>query len=220
MRIAIYTAIFGKYDVLKDQPRFPETDYICFTDSPAGASRTWNIALVQPPPGEHSRVTAKRFKTTPHKFLPADYDFTIWIDGSIVIVNVTFLEQCISSVKKWGIGCMNHPVGKCIFQEATGCAHMVKYQTQPVIEQAEHYRSLGYPENNGLAACGIIVRDMKNQKLHRIGEDWMAENKSWTYQDQISFPYVLWKNEHWFDPLSFCYTDRSMFVLYDHAHEG
>lgn len=222
MRIAIYTAIFGGYDQLKDQPPFSGVDYICFSDSPSLRSRCWRVAYCEAPP-EHSRITAKRFKTTPHLFLPQEYDISIWIDGSMVIVGASFIGKCLSSIGKWGISCMLHPVGNCIYQEAEGCFRMPKYLSQPIIQQAKHYREQGYPEQNGLAACGIIVRDLRSEtvkeKVEQVGCDWFAENVKWSYQDQISFPYVLWKNEHWFDVLGIDYRDRSMFVLCDHASD-
>lgn len=217
MKVAIYTSIFGGYDRLKLQPRFPNVEYLCFTNEKIEQAG-WSVIPVKTPE-ESPRISAKRPKTSPHWFLDPVFDYSIWIDGSITIVSPDFVSRCLSSINKWGIACMAHPVGNCIFQEASGCAHMEKYRTQKVVEQAEHYRKLGYPSNNGLAACGIIARDMRNPKLRQIGDDWMYENLVWTYQDQISFPFVLWKNQHWFDKISFSYIDRSIFRLTDHTRE-
>ena len=217
MRVAIYTSIFGDYDRLKPQPQFAGVDYLCFTNTNLKQAG-WAIIPVETPQ-ENPRTSSKRPKTSPHWFLESSFDYSIWIDGSITILAPDFVERCLSSIKQWGIACMTHPVGNCIFQEAAGCANMEKYRTQKVVEQAEHYRRLGYPQNNGLAACGIIARDMKNPKLREIGDHWMYENLVWTYQDQISFPFVLWKNQHWFDKLAFSYIDRSIFKLTDHLRE-
>jgi hypothetical protein len=215
MRIAIYTAIFGDYDELKPQPRFPNTDYICFSDTPKPNHGMWNVVGVKPPEGEHPRITAKRIKTCPHQFL-GEYDLTLWIDGSIVINTSHFLQLALGALSKWGISCMRHPVGNCIYSEALGCVHMEKYQGLPILEQVESYRQAGYPTENGLAACGIIGRDMRRQEVAVIGEQWLAENLRWTYQDQLSFPYVLWKNGYWYDQMPFHYLDRSVFFLVDH----
>lgn len=216
MKILIYTAIFGGYDLLKPQPSFSNVDYVCFTDSELKAAQVgaWTIARVKGDK-EHPRLAAKRFKLLPHQFVRGA-DITIWIDGSIVIVDPHFVQTCIASLQTYGIACMKHPGGNCIYQEAAGCLHMEKYTGLPIPEQVAFYRSQGYPENNGLAACGIIVRDMRIPQVHKIGEDWWEENQRWSYQDQISFPYVLWKNNYWFDTLKIDYFDRSKFVLVDH----
>lgn len=217
-RVAIYTAIFGDFDSLKPQPRFPGVDYICFSDGDRDGVTGWKTVRCSTN-GTDPRIVAKRYKTTPHLYLDAVYDYTIWIDGSISIASADFLSLCLDRPLQWGIACMRHPVGTCIYQEARGCADMPKYRRQRVIEQALHYKTQGYPGTHGLAACGIIVRDTRNEKVQRIGTDWFSENLMWTYQDQISFPYVLWKNQHNYDVLPFNYGDRSVFVLSDHTSE-
>lgn len=214
MRIAIYTSIFGGYDKLKPQPQFPGVDYLCFTNESI-KQNGWAVIPIKTP-DESPRISSKRAKTSPHWYLERSFTHSIWIDGSITIVSPNFVERCLNSLNKYAIACMDHPVGRCIFQEADGCRDMKKYKTQRVIEQATHYMRLGYPKDNGLAACGIIVRDMRHPKLREIGDNWMYENLVWTYQDQISFPFVLWKNQHWYDRLSFNYFDRSVFRLTDH----
>ena len=40
---------------------------------------------------------------------------------------------------------------------------------------------------------GLLVRDNENDLIRTMNEMWMEENLRWTYQDQISLPYVLWK---------------------------
>lgn len=217
-QIALYTAIFGDFDVLKDPPYMANTSYYCFTDDATLRSGTWNITVVDTPKGEHPRLTGKRYKTMPHRFLPQGHRYSIYIDGSVIIFNPDFVERCISSLDRWGIACMLHPDNNCIFDEAVTCASLEKYRSQPILAQAEHYRSLGYPAHAGMAACGIIARDSSNETVMKIGEEWFQENLSWTYQDQLSFPFVLWRRKHDFDRMSFNFSDRSMFGLTNHLY--
>jgi hypothetical protein len=67
---------------------------------------------------------------------------------------------------------------------------MVKYHGLPVIPQVEAYRS-AVPMHAGLYACGVIVRREPSERLNRAHELWWQENIKWTYQDQLSLPYVL-----------------------------
>jgi hypothetical protein len=58
--------------------------------------------------------------------------------------------------------------------------------------QAAHYLSDGLLAGSGLWACGTIVwRNV--EKAREFGRRWYDENVRWTIQDQISFPYLVWK---------------------------
>ena len=217
-QVALYTAIFGDFDVLKDPPRMKNTSYYCFTDNPTVRTNIWDISVVEVPNGEHPRLSAKRFKTMPHRFLPPGHRYSIYIDGSLILFNPTFVERCLASLDRWGIACMTHPESNCIYDEAAGCAPLEKYRNQPILAQVEHYRTLGYPAQHGMPACGIIVRDSENEKVTKIGEEWYQENILWTYQDQLSLPYLLWKHQHDFDRMNFKFFDRSMFGLTNHLY--
>jgi hypothetical protein len=48
------------------------------------------------------------------------------------------------------------------------------------------------PEKFGLWACGAIVWRNKD-KARQFGQAWLAENQRWSIQDQVSFPYLVWK---------------------------
>ena len=79
---------------------------------------------------------------------------------------------------------------------------MAKYLDQNIDGQIAFYKRQGCPEVNGLYACGIIAR--RNQpKINRLNDLWMQENLRFSYQDQISMAYLLWK--HGIDPAIFQY---------------
>jgi hypothetical protein len=72
-----------------------------------------------------------------------------------------------------------------------------------------HYFSEGFVDNIGLFACGVIAR-VHSPSLADFGSEWFVENTRWSIQDQLSFPFLLWKrgvlagtfNEHlWDGPL-------------------
>ena len=58
------------------------------------------------------------------------------------------------------------------------------------IGQVEYYRSEGHPENWGLFASGAITR-RHNEKTKLMGELWWHENRTKTFQDQLSLPVVV-----------------------------
>ena len=109
-----------------------------------------------------------------------------------------------------------HPSRDCIYDEVRASEGMVKYEGLPLREQAESYRRAGFPEHNGLMACGIIVRMMKNSMLRSINRDWWKEIKAWSYHDQISLPFVLWRKSYGYDEVCLDLYDNNFFRVTKH----
>jgi O-antigen biosynthesis protein len=233
MRTVIYTAIFGNYDELSEPvAQDVECDFVCFTDRRlpprVGA---WNIVPVKARVATHPRMQAKRFKLLSHKVfregrlalayrwqrglwsLRHRYASSIWVDGNIAIKGQSFAKDVLDAASDAGWAMFRHPDRDCIFDEAFVSAKMKKYEGLPVREQVEAYRREGVPEHGGLFACGVIARkEPLRDALRRVNELWWKENVKWTYQDQLSLPYVLkktgaivgiipgnlWQNQ-WFD---------------------
>lgn len=61
-------------------------------------------------------------------------------------------------------------------------------------EQIEHYRKKNFPEGYGLGECNVIVR-RHCPIVERFNNDWWSEICRWSFRDQISFPYVLYKTK-------------------------
>jgi len=213
MRACVYTAIYGDYDVLQEQTEQSVlTDFVCFTDS-AGVcqSQIWKVIQNCERPELHPRMRAKYFKILSHLVFPKGmisrqlvtaawpshlYDYIIWIDGSIQIKSPLFVEMIVDHIPRRGLTMLKHPDRDCIYQEALASLWLqpVKYGKLPIIQQVESYRSRGYPPRNGLFAATIIGRRSRDKDLNLINNSWWAENVHWTYQDQLSLPFVLWQS--------------------------
>lgn len=111
-----------------------------------------------------------------------------------------------------------HPDRDNISDEAEVSAQMIKYDGRPVRRQVEYYKSRGYPDN-GLWAAGILARDNRNRRIRKLGRRWMGENVKWTYQDQISLPYLLWKLRIAPGTIPYNLWDNPLFDLEPHASE-
>ena len=232
MHAAVYTAIFGGYDTLKQPPRQDEScDFICFTDgkmpSRIGA---WRVIHVKTDHRVHPRIQAKRFKILSHRIFPARrlarryprsalrrrVDLSIWVDASLQIKSATFAKDMRNTLGAGDWGMFVHPDRDCIYDEATVSITMPKYQHAPILPQVEAYRSV-VPPHSGLYACTVIIRrEPSPERLKRAHELWWKANVTWTYQDQLSLPFVLrrvggcdpvgivdslWQNR-WFDFLA------------------
>ncbi|MDE7250890.1 MAG: hypothetical protein K2N82_13635, partial [Lachnospiraceae bacterium] len=65
--------------------------------------------------------------------------------------------------------------------------------------QIERYRNAGYPEHNGLIDSGILVRELKNERVIKVMETWWQEVLHGSKRDQLSFNYACWKNDFVYD---------------------
>lgn len=207
--VCVYTSIVGNYDRLKPQPKQTvDCDWICFTDEQLAPIGEWQVITVLfPSVPASARARAKHIKVLSHQLFPGGffdesgarfaearhYDYLIWIDGSVQLLRPDFVEMMISSIGKSGWALFRHPWRDCIYDEARESADMVKYQQQPIMEQAEFYRKSGFPSHYGLWCGGLIARRTDAHHLTAINELWWRETMRWTCQDQVSLPVVLWR---------------------------
>jgi hypothetical protein len=186
MKPIVYTTIYGDYDNLKDQPDIG-VRYVCYTDNPNLRSDVWEIIYDPIYPHLHPRLRAKFRKL----ICPFD-TLSLFIDGSIEIVNPNIIEE-LSKFLKNGWATYIHPSGRtCITTELAESLPMEKYQDLPLQEQVDYYFKQGFPKDFGLWACGVMIRD---GKFEDFGSKWMLENLAWSTQDQISLPYLVWKEK-------------------------
>jgi hypothetical protein len=187
-------------------------DFFCFTDSdwPAQVGQ-WRIVTVKPAPDLHPRMQAKYFKLLSHRVFPNGrlariydhkrifakrqrYDATLWIDGSIQVKSRYFVSEFLSTIGASGWAMFRHPDRDCIFEEAQLSMTIEKYRGFPIEQQVLAYKESGIAAKSGLYACGIIGRkEPLSSALKSINDMWWRENRKWSYQDQLSLPYVLHK---------------------------
>ncbi|TDN88394.1 glycosyltransferase domain-containing protein [Microbacterium sp. BK668] len=86
MTTCVYTAVFGGYDGLLDQPVASESasDFVCFTDDPGLTSDSWEVRIVDAAFPADSVRSARLVKILGHDSL-AGCDTTLWIDASVVL---------------------------------------------------------------------------------------------------------------------------------------
>jgi hypothetical protein len=191
-RVAVYTAIYGGYDLLHPQPSSPDVDYICFTDADdLDAPPNWHIER-RAPRYAHPRLSAKWFKMHPDKELPS-HRYTIWIDGCMKVASASFAEEAMSALNDSGIAVFRHPDRDNIADEVVASEPLAKYAGLALADQVLHYQRCGFELCHGLYACGVIVRDNASERISDLNRLWMEENVRRSYQDQLSFPYVCWK---------------------------
>ena len=188
--IAVYTSIFNNYDPLHYAVRqLVPTNFYAITDQ-AKPNQGWQQIITSKQFAD-PRMDAKWFKCFPDK-LDFQEDYVIWVDGSIRITSPKFVEYMVEQAKDT-MSAFQHPWRTCIYQEAKECHDMLKYKDQPILAQVEHYRNLGWPENAGLIAGGVLCWK-RSYISSKANQAWWDEMMEWTLQDQLSFPIIA--SEH------------------------
>jgi hypothetical protein len=193
VRIAAYTAIMGGYDKLQPHVEVPGIDWYAFIEGPSPAEPTpwrtdWRITWT--PPADNPRPDAKTYKVLGPEMWFADYDATVWLDGSHEVSDARFFEIALASLGPDGFALHRHPMRDCIYEEAAASiAYPLKYGGMPIAQQVEAYRAAGHPEHAGLWACGSIAR-VVSPKMDCLMRAWWHEIVTWSVQDQISLPFV------------------------------
>jgi hypothetical protein len=204
MRVAVYTAIYGKYDPLRSHPDLPGVDFHCFTDDPTLLSRSdWKIHLA--PSDLPPRLAAKRPKVMGPLLAPLDrYDVTLWIDANCDFVSPRFVDEALVDLGPDGFALYRNPELDCIYVQATACIRGLPPEAAaPLLRQAARYYAEGHPENWGMWACGMMARrrsprlDAAMRAWWDTISSWQLAGKPWPFglpRDQMDLPPVLRKH--------------------------
>lgn len=211
----VYTVIFNNYDELKEIKNISENiDYICFTNDPLLKSHTWKIIFVDVQ-SDYSLVNRK-YKMFPFCYL--DYSESIYLDGNISI-NGDLNHIFDFYLQGYDISVSPHPFRNCIYDEAKACINSKKVPPEIVEQQLDYYRQEKFPEQFGLFENNIIVR-RHSDMVKKLMSDWWCQFKLFSKRDQLSFCYVLWKNNIYCNRLE-CgprYSNK-YFDFHLHSHE-
>ena len=192
-KIAVVTAVTNNYDYTVGHYGYhPQADYLFYTDGTAEPSDDrWQTRLI-PPITDNLWKLAKLPKIFPHSIPElTQYDYLIWIDGSMQIKTEMFVPEILSYLNR-GLLLSPHFDGRdCGYGEAM--IRPPKYADEPFDAQCEFYRQEGFPEHYGLWEAGVQARKMGTPGLAEFEKVWMQQILDWSVQDQVSLGYSLWK---------------------------
>lgn len=193
-KIAIYTSIIGEIDNLIE-PDFdiPGCDLILFTNRKDIQSDVYDVRY-WPDIYENERLSSRAPKLLPHFFL-SDYEYSMWIDGRVVLRNeqlADFIKHAVSE-KPWAV--YSHPERDDLFEEAKLCKEIGKDSAEKIDKQIYRYKSEGYDNQEELVANTVIIRKHMNSDVAQFNEKWWLEIQNESIRDQLSFPYLAWKHK-------------------------
>ncbi|MBO4456426.1 MAG: DUF616 domain-containing protein [Butyrivibrio sp.] len=196
----VYTVITGDYDHIRE----PETgesglSYILLTDKEKpGYTGKWEVRLIDNPENLDSVRFSRYPKMLPHIFFP-DYDYSVYVDGSIVIKKD--MRSFIDTYRRdSGMLCFPHFSSNSIEDEAELLVERGKADKEVLDKQIEDYKKSGYSSRGYIAELGCIVRDHRDEALKKVMQDWWDEYMAYDHKrDQMSFDYVCQKNNYIYD---------------------
>lgn len=206
-KIVVYTCIIGKYDLLKEPVlSFDNVEYVCYTDNRENITvlenSKWTIRVI---PCEllekYDKILANRYiKMHPKEFFE-DSDYTLYVDGNVKIVSYpgAYMPQ---TATKTGVAIFSHNARECAYGEAKVCIARKKGDKDAIVKCMQYYRKKGFPEQYGLYECTIIAVDIKNHASAVLLDKWWKEFLiRRTYRDQLSLPFIMWKNGYQYDDI-------------------
>lgn len=195
-KIIVYSAVTSSYDmVFKPKVCTENVQYVLFSDQP-GETSGWNVLPIKNMVHKEGALTNRWYKFFPHEVFE-DAEYSVYVDGNIRIIGD--LGPLIQEFKESGaaLGVFRHLERTNISQEAEACLELGKFDDQDkdlVKDQLEMYSESGVPPNLPLTDNGIIFRWHKHPKLSGAMSSWWAQLRSFSKRDQISLPYVVWKD--------------------------
>jgi hypothetical protein len=200
-RIVVYTALFGNYSGLIEQPTIKGVDFICYTDQDI-SSKSWQIKKVVPPvPGDNTRSN-RYYKLLPHKHLD-NYDISVYIDANYLIIK-DFSTIVREKLKTNLMVCFDHnqtilDKRDCIYEEHNELVNIATNKNiyrdslESMQRQIDFFKQENYPSHNGLIFAAVLIRKHKDKEIITLMELWWSFVKNRSRRDQLSFNYCVWK---------------------------
>lgn len=174
----IYTALFGKYEELKEPNVItPGWIYICYTDQPI-TSNVWQIEKVLPT--FSNQLTARFYKISQFR----NWDKSIWVDASFTI-NVN-LDDWWSKHFSKGFAVPVHPRRSCVYKEIDACISQHRGDRQQLLKQKKSYLERGVKANNGIITSGLLMRE-NTAEVIALCDEWWIELMENSTRDQVAF---------------------------------
>ena len=195
-RIAVYTVVFGKYDSFLEPYCHPDNiDYYLITDQEVDINKTSWIkmdisAFESELKGMTNAEKNRFFKMNPFDVFP-DYQYSIYVDGNVQII--TDLSEYIYRLGSCGIAAHMHSSRDCVYEESKAIVFAKKETQENMDRHIKHLRNDRFPAHYGMLECNVLVR-RNNPVCKKLMEEWWKEFLTYSKRDQISIPYVLYKN--------------------------
>jgi len=186
-RVAVVSAIFGGRDNPLPAPVHDVDEHVLFTDGATAPG--WRTVIM--PTADEPRREARRIKTL--AFDLVDADTIVWVDGRIRVSGVRLRPLLRSALAEVDIAGYPHPWRSCAYDEGEECAELALADRDKMAAQLATYEAAGLPRDGGLWNTMVLAR-RRTDAMVKLGRDWWAEIERHTLRDQVSLPFLLWRD--------------------------
>ena len=142
-----------------------------------------------------NRMISKFYKTQLLNITSMNnFDYIIWMDASIIIENTYFISDILNLItnnKESEFFIFEHSERNNIKDEYFASFFLEKYKNQDLENQINNYYNNNYKD--GLYESGFFIYK-NNFNIKKMMNNWWEEIQKYSYQCQLSLPYVLQKN--------------------------
>jgi hypothetical protein len=190
----VYSVIIGDYDNISPFPIQEGFDYFLFSDVIYN-NTNWTIipisTLIKKENISSLKMT-RYVKLFPNLFFK-DYELSIYFDASYII-NGDLNELLLRILNpSYDLYFLQHPVRNTIFEEFLEVINSKKETNESVFRVKNRYIKENFPDNLGLTENCIIIRRHNRKNIIKLMEFWWKEIKNYSYRDQLSLNYAIWK---------------------------
>jgi hypothetical protein len=204
--IAVITANIGKYDKepsnISNLDNNEYFDWYYFTDEVYNNNYGWQyinnineINIDKIHNNNSNLMYSKFYKSQATKLnILNKYKYIIWLDSSIIINNNNFVIDILNLLQnnKNNFYIFEHYFRNTIREEYELSNTIAKYNNQNMYEQINNYYDKHYIDNKIYETGFFIYKNTSN--IINMLNDWWFEIKKYSYQCQLSLPYVIQKN--------------------------
>jgi hypothetical protein len=191
MALVIYTAITQGYDTLRPVAPScrPGAEFVAFLEH-AGRVEPWEVRPLERHTSDPVR-DAKPYKILPHQYFP-DHSYSLWLDGKMELKAEFSVKEMLDLLQDADLVAFEHALRCCLYQEACQCIHRRMDEPHLIYHQIERYTREGFPANQGLVDCAVLLR-RHNAATEEFSRLWWREIEQGSRRDQLSFMYCAWK---------------------------
>lgn len=189
----VYTCMTKGYTLLSHYYIDDDWDYVCFTNDEAligqGTVGPWEVRPLVKSDLDPTR-NCRFHKIQPHVVLP-EYDESLYVDAKVNILT-SYVFDTIDLYDQDFIG-SRHMCTPSIFEESKFC-FKCGFDPELLQKQLDFYKQEGFPEKHILRETCVLYRKYKKPEIIELMDQWWYWVKNYCRRDQISLPYVIWKN--------------------------
>ncbi|WP_227287627.1 glycosyltransferase domain-containing protein [Boseongicola sp. H5] len=200
-QIIVYKCADRSYDFSFYPSFFPSAAFTprCVWLSHDGRARArgWQAQTVDVGDGPTSGKDFNRYcKFLPHQLLP-ECTVSIYVDGNVQIAPHATAEIEAFLESGADIALMAHALRHTISDEIAACRQTAKLSPEAETfarNRLDQYHAEGLLASAPVYYGGVLMRRHQRPALENAMRDWAREYTDGVTRDQISLPYVLWRN--------------------------